>query len=135
MVLFILLGMAVSGCTDGVTPRLTDLRLDGQAPDVSSVLLFSFAFEDDDGDLGAGTLETHFNGQRTVLPPLELGPLFLASDTSLTSTAGDVAFEVELSPGDDGAWPAAGDALRFGVVVVDEADHASALREVDLVFR
>mgnify|MGYP006979899947 FL=1 len=126
----------VSGCHDGVSPRLIELRYDGQAPDVSAILLFTLVFEDDNGDLGEGRLETLINNGESGLDPLDLAPLFVRADIPLSSTAGELPFEVEVGVGRDPQdWPAPDTSITLGARAVDAAENVSNLAEVDLVFR
>lgn len=82
---------------DGKTPRVEELRFDGQAPDSELVLLFTVVFSDPDGDLGEGFLETFINGRPSGLGQLDLKPLFLFNELPLDATEGELAFSLELA--------------------------------------
>lgn len=117
------------GCGDGRTPRLTSLRFDGQAPDSPLVLLLSVSFEDDDGDLGAGGLETFINQKPTSAGALELLPIFLQSDVDPEATTGVLDFVLELSFNEE---PQDGSSFTLGARAVDGARNASSTQEIKL---
>lgn len=122
----LLLGAA---CGDGMTPRITSLSFDGQAPDSDLMLLFTAAFEDDDGDLGDGFLETFVNGRPSGLGELDLRNWFLWSDLPLDATRGDVSFALELVLSD---VPEGGASFDFGARAVDGAGNASETATIRL---
>ncbi|MCP4504460.1 MAG: hypothetical protein GY822_31510 [Deltaproteobacteria bacterium] len=123
------------GCNDGVSPQVSNLSYDGQASDVSTLLLFTLEFADPNGDLGDGRMETFINNRASELPPLALQPLFLREDISLTATQGLLPFEVELSLGSDpSTWPDEGTGFEFGVRLEDEEGHFSDVCTLKLTF-
>ena len=124
------LGAALfAGCDDGVSPRLEALRFDGQAPDSAAVLLFTMDFEDADGDLGRGVMETYVNGRASGLGALSFEPLFLWNELPLDATEGSLEFVLELSLSET-----LGEAADFelGVRAVDALLHSSQLQTVRL---
>jgi hypothetical protein len=118
---------------DGVTPRLSELTFNGQAPDSTLVLLMSVHFEDDDGDLGDGSLETFINGTTTSAGPIQFLSMFVQNDVALDATAGDLEFVLELAFDEDEAdWPKEGSSFRLGARASDAAGNVSATEEVTL---
>lgn len=122
---------ALLGCdvSDGETPRVEELRFDGQAPDSELVLLFNARFSDPDGDLGEGFFETFINGAPSQLGQLELKPLFLFNDLALDATEGDIAFSLELALNGE---PAEDTRFQLGIRAVDAAGNASDVESVQL---
>lgn len=128
--LLFVLSLALMGCDGGgPTPRLSSLHFDGQAPDSPLVLLLSIAFEDEDGDLGEGALETFINQKATSAGALQLLPIFLQSDVDPESTEGVLRFVLELSFNED---PKSGTSFSLGARAVDEAQHTSRTQEIKL---
>jgi hypothetical protein len=119
----------VSACGDPETPRLSSLHFDGQAPDSPLVLLLSIAFEDADGNLGQGDLETFINQKATSAGALDLLPIFLQSDVDPSSTEGLLHFVLELSFNEE---PQSGTSFTLGARAVDEAKNTSSTQEIKL---
>jgi hypothetical protein len=118
---------------DGVTPRLSSLSFDGQAPDSTLVLLMSVHFEDGDGDLGGGSLETFINGTATTAGPIPFLSMFVQNGVPLDATEGDLDFVLELAFDEDEAdWPKAGSSFKLGTRATDVADHVSSTEQVTL---
>lgn len=113
----------LGGCYDGVSPSLHDLRFDGQAPDSPVVLLFSVDFEDPNGDLGHGLLETFINGRASGLGALGLEPTFLWNELPLDATEGTLELVLELSLAEP---PSDGAEFELGVRALDSLGHVSA---------
>lgn len=109
---------------------MSNLRLDGQAPDSPLVLLLSFDFADDDGDLVDGVLDTFINSEPTSAGPLPLLPMFVTSDEAPGATAGHLEFVLELSFADPP--PPSGSAFTLGARATDGANHTSSTQEVRL---
>jgi hypothetical protein len=123
----VLVLLCVMGCDPPPpAPRITALRYDGQAPDSTLVLLFSLDFEDDEGDLGEGSMETFINNRVAGLGLSSLRPMFLQSDVDLDATAGTLHFVVELA---FAGAPERGSSFSVGVRLADNEDHVS--RTVD----
>lgn len=114
-------------CSDGMTPQVTDLRMTGQAPDSTTVMLMEADFFDPDGDLGQGSLETFIDANPTSLGGLAMQPIFVRSGVPLDATEGTLSFVLELSVA--GALPESGTQFSLGVVVTDAADHSSERAE------
>lgn len=128
---FVLATCAVaSGCDDGFTPSLSNLRFDGPAKDSATVLLLSVDFFDGDGDLGRGTLTTFIDGEPTNAGPLDLLPIFLRSDLPVNATEGTLEFVLELALG--ASPPPSGTTFHLGVRASDVADNTSATVEIPL---
>src|SRR4051812_20587009 len=68
-------------------PVLTRLTFEGSAVDNPNVLLFHVAFDDVDGDLSSGTLQTFINGKTATDAPMDLKEVFLRSGLSAPSSA------------------------------------------------
>lgn len=132
-----LLGLALSlstllaSCTpgDGRTPRVEELRFDGQAPDSELVLLFTARLTDPDGDLGEGVLETFINRSPSALGALELRPLFLFNEVPLDATEGEIEFSLELALN---GLPDEGTRFELGVRAVDASGNASEVESLEL---
>ncbi|MBI1946607.1 MAG: hypothetical protein HYS27_12990 [Deltaproteobacteria bacterium] len=125
-----LLAAALSGCGDGHTPRLSNLRLDGQAPDSPLVLLLSFDFVDEDGDLADGVLDTFLNSSPTSAGPLPLLPIFIGSDVEPGASQGHLEFVLELSFADPP--PSSGSSFTMGTRATDGGDNTSTTQELRL---
>jgi hypothetical protein len=131
--LVIAMGLALgsTGCaalfSDGVTPQVTDLRMTGQAPDSTTVMLMEADFFDPDGDLGQGLLDTFLDGNPTSLGGLSLQTIFVQSGVPLDATDGTLSFVLELSVA--GALPESGSQFSLGIVVTDVEDHRSERAE------
>lgn len=123
--------LAAGACTDsdGVSPRIEQLRYQGQAPDSDLVLLFASRFTDPDGDLGRGYLETFLNEKPSGLGQLPLQGLFLQEALPLDANEGTLAFALELSVDEPPDEPTP---FQLGVRLVDAAGHSSQLEEVAL---
>jgi hypothetical protein len=119
-----------AACDDGVTPRLSDFRYDGAAPDSATVLLLTVGFTDGDGDLAGGTLETFIDDDPTGAGALPLLPIFIASELAPTATEGFLFFVLELALGENP--PAPGSSFRLGVRVTDDAGHTSPTEAIGL---
>ena len=130
LLLPVLLTAALTGCGDPRTPQLSNLRLDGQAPDSPLVLLLSFDFADDDGDLAEGVLDTFINSEPTSAGPLTLLPIFISSDLDLDAASGHLDFVLELSFADPP--PPSGSTFTMGARATDGANHTSTTQEVRL---
>ena len=130
LLLPLLLCAPLAACGDPAAPRLTNLRLDGQAPDSPLVLLLSLDFSDDDGDLADGVLDTFINSEPTSAGPMPLLPIFLTSDLEAGETAGHLDFVLELSFADPP--PPSGSNFTLGARATDAANHTSATQEVRL---
>lgn len=133
----LLLGAAAlcAGCgpADPSTPRLSALSFDGQAPDSTLVLLMSVHFEDEDGDLGRGQLETFINQTATSAGPIPLLGIFVQNDVPLDAVEGELEFVLELSfPDEESDWPAEGSTFRLGTRAIDAEGNASSTVEVAL---
>lgn len=125
-----LLGVLVaSACSDEHAPRLHDLSFAGQAPESDLVLIFTVGFEDPDGDLGRGVLETFVNERPSGLGPLSLEPIFLWSRVPLDATFGEIEFVLELSLDEA---PSDGTEFKLGVRVLDEQAHVSNVADIVL---
>ena len=122
--------VGVIGCTDGETPQISDLRFDGQAVDSPLVILLSVAFNDPDGNLSDGTLQTFINGSPTSAGALPLMPIFLSSDLEPEATSGRLDFVLELSFADDP--PPAGSSFTLGARALDGDDNPSSTQEIRL---
>ncbi len=121
------------GGGDGVTPRLSALTFNGQAPDSTLVLLMSVHFEDEDGDLGGGSLETFINGTATSAGPIPFLSMFVQNDVALDATEGDLDFVLELAFADDESeWPEAGSSFKLGTRASDTEGNASSTEQVTL---
>lgn len=127
--LLVLVTLPLAACGDPQTPRLLALQFDGQAPDSPLVLLLSVAFEDEDGDLGEGGLETFINQKATSAGALELLPIFLQSDVDPSATEGVLRFVLELSFREE---PQSGTSFTLGARAVDGAQHTSSTQEIKL---
>jgi hypothetical protein len=125
-----LAGVALAGCGEPGTPRLSNLHLDGQAPDSPLVLLLSLDFADDDADLSDGVLDTFINNEPTSAGPLPLLPIFVGSDVDTAATAGHLEFVLELSFADPA--PPSGSTFTLGARATDAADRTSTTQEVRL---
>ncbi len=118
---------------DGVTPRLSGLTFNGQAPDSTLVLLMSVHFEDEDGDLGDGALETFINGAATDAGPIPFLSMFVQNGVPLDATEGDLDFVLELAFDDDEAeWPKTGSTFKLGTRATDIEGHTSSTEQVTL---
>lgn len=126
----VLLAALLAGCGDGHTPQLSNLALDGQAPDSPLVLLLSLDFKDDDGDLADGVLDTFINGTPTSAGALPLLPIFIASDVEPGATRGHLEFVLELSFADPP--PASGSSFTMGARATDGGNSTSTTQEVRL---
>lgn len=114
---------------DGRTPRVEELRFDGQAPDSELVLLFTAHIVDPDGDVGDGNLQTFINRSPSALGALPLRPLFLMNEVPLDATDCEIGFALELALNGD---PQPGTRFELGVRAVDVAGNASELASVEL---
>jgi hypothetical protein len=121
---------ALSGCDDGVTPILSNLRFDGPAKDSATVLLLSVDFHDSTGDLGNGALETFIDSTPTSAGALDLVPIFLRSDVPIDATDGTLQFVLELSLG--ASPPPSGTTFHLGVRATDVAGNTSSTVEIPL---
>ncbi len=128
--LSVVCAVAAAGCGDGRTPRLGGLHLDGQAPDSPLVLLLSFDFVDDDGDMADGVLDTFINGTPTSAGPMPLLPMFVASDLEPGETQGHLEFVLELSFADPP--PPSGASFTLGARATDGANNTSTTQELRL---
>ncbi|MFZ9889618.1 MAG: hypothetical protein ACO3JL_19155 [Myxococcota bacterium] len=115
--------------SDGVSPRIEQLRFQGQAPDSDLVLLFASRFTDPDGDLGRGYLETFLNERPSGLGQLPLQSLFLQKGLPLDANEGTFSFALELAVAEA---PAGTTPFRLGVRLVDAAGNNSQTEEVAL---
>lgn len=113
--------------SDGQTPQILDLRMMGQAPDASTVMLIEADFFDPDGDLGEGALETFIDANPTSLGGLAMLPIFVHSGVPLDATEGTLSFVLELSLAE--TLPESGTQFSLGVVVTDAAQHSSERRD------
>lgn len=125
-----LLTAALAGCGDGRTPQLSNLTLDGQAPDSPLVLLLSLDFADDDGDLADGVLDTFINSEPTSAGPMPLLPIFISSDVEPGADRGHLEFVLELSFADPA--PATGSTFTMGARATDGDNRTSTTQEVRL---
>ena len=123
------LAFAAGGCGDGVTPSLSNLRFDGQAPDSPLVLLLSFDFVDEDGDLAEGGLDTFINQRATSAGSLEMLPIFLQSGVEPGATSGRLEFVLELSFNEE---PRDGSSFSLGARAIDAARNTSTTQEIRL---
>ena len=129
LVLALSSSLVACGPADGRTPRVEELRYDGQAPDSELVLLFTAHLTDPDGDLGDGDLETFINRSPSALGALALRPLFLFNGVPLDATEGEIEFSLELAlPGE----PQRGTRFELGVRAVDAAGNVSNIESVEL---
>ena len=116
---------------DGVTPHVSDLRMAGQAPDSTLVMLMEADFTDPDGDLGDGNLETYIDANPTSLGGLSLRPIFIRSGLPLEAAEGTLDFVLELSV-TESLLPDSGTQFSLGVVLIDLAGNASERAEVQV---
>ena len=123
-----LCALLLSACGDNVTPALKDFTFDGQAPDSSVVMLFGISFDDPDGDLGDGRLETFINGRATSVGALPMRQLFLDEALPPDTTVGRLHFVLELSLTSQ-TLPESGSTFDVGVRAVDAASHTSGMLE------
>ncbi|HEY1099282.1 MAG TPA: hypothetical protein VGF99_10145, partial [Myxococcota bacterium] len=93
----VLAAIVAGGCSDGFTPSLHNFTYDGLAPDSSTVLLLSVDFEDPDGNLGGGLMESFLDGRPTGAGDLELAPMFSQTGLPLDAKSGDLQFVLELN--------------------------------------
>lgn len=125
--------LAAVGCGlvgDPEVPALTALRYAGQAADSPLVLLIEADFEDDDGDLSSGDLETFINQQVTSAGRLSLMPIFLQSGLDVGARQGTLEFVLELSFAN--GPPPVGTSFALGARVTDGAGNTSVLEEITL---
>lgn len=115
--------------SDGVTPRVEELRYDGEAPDSELVLLFTARFVDPNGDLGDGFFETFINQSASALGRLDLRPLFLFNELPLDATEGELEFSLELALNGE---PEPGTQFELGIRAVDASENASDIKSVRL---
>jgi hypothetical protein len=121
--------LLVSACGDGRTPSLSSLSFDGQAPDSPLVLLLSVEFEDDDGDLADGGLDTFINQKATSAGALDLLPIFLQSEVAPEATSGRLEFVLELSFNEE---QQPGSSFTLGARAADGAGNTSTTQEIKL---
>lgn len=126
----ILATVGLAACGDPAAPRLANFQLDGQAEDSPLVLLLSLDFDDADGDLAEGVLDTFINQEPTSAGPLPMLPIFIASDVDPTATAGHLEFVLELSFADPP--PPSGSTFTLGARATDGRNHTSTTQEVRL---
>lgn len=123
-------GLTAAACGEPGHPALSNLRFNGQAQDSPLVLLLSFDFRDDDGDLSEGVLETFINQRATSAGPLPLLPLFLTSGLDDDATSGTIDFVLELSFTDEP--PASGTTFALGARASDAQNNTSSTQEIRL---
>ena len=122
--------LLLSGCpNDIVSPRINELTFVGQAPDAPSVLIFQVDFEDPDGDLGDGVLETFINSRPSGIGLLELNSIFLFSELPLDATRGSFDFVIEVSFDED---TPAGASFEFGARLLDSSENNSSTTTINL---
>lgn len=111
-------------------PILSELHFDGQAEKNPMVLLFSFEFEDDAGDLSDGKLTPLVNDKGTGEEPLLMLDIMLASGVALEAKQGKLFFNLEVEMPDPA--PEAGSTFAVGIEVTDEAGNTSNRPNVKL---
>ncbi len=95
------------------------------------VLIFDARFEDADGNLGRGFLETYIDGNATSLGGLPLDEIFHQNAVRYDATEGDLTFWLELTVGSD-QLPESGTTFTVGVRARDEDENPSNTAEVEL---
>lgn len=105
-------------------PLLTNLTFEGVARDNAQVLLFNVKFRDEDGDLGAGSLNILINDKSGNTDPIPMEELFRKSGLPSNASEGTLLFELQVDiPADE--RPAAGSMFTIGVEARDGSSNQS----------